>query len=90
LKGKGRVDSIEDLRQEGWILDYMYRQNAQGSAVAPEDLVRDLGLPEADARAWLTRLHDGGLLRLEPGTSYYQIREEAWDRLDYLEEQGYI
>jgi len=84
------VDAVEDLKQEGRILDYVYLQNVQGSAVAPEDLVRDLGLPEAEATAWLTRLSAKGLLRLEPGTLYYQLREEAWDRLDYLEEEGYL
>jgi DNA-binding IclR family transcriptional regulator len=81
---------MEDLKQEGRILDYVYRQNAQGSAVAPEDLVRDLGLPEAQASAWLVRLAGKGLLRREPGTPYYQLCEEAWDRLDWLEEQGYL
>lgn len=84
------MDAVEDLKQEGRILDYVYRQNAQGSAVAPEDLVRDLGLPEAEATAWLAKLSVEGLLRLEPGTSYYQLREEAWGRLDELEEQGYL
>ncbi len=84
------MDAVEDLRQEGRILDYVYLQNARGSAVAPEDLVRDLGLPEAEATAWLARLSVKGLLRLEPGTSYYQLREEAWDRIEYLEEEGYL
>ncbi len=88
-----QADRVEgDFQQEAIVLDYVATRNGEGYAVSSQDVAHDLGILEAVAAALLTKLYQQGFLRreVEWGTYYYQLSEEAWERLSWFEEEGYL
>ncbi len=80
------------FHQEAMVLGYVSAQNAEGFAVSSAEVARGLGFQEALAEALLMSLYEQGFLRREVDADgcYYQLSGEAWDRLSWFAEEGYL